>query len=224
MTDINTNLIEQDVEKFFNSYSKTFSSIYSEDDKPRSLFDKIVDKVFRWPVKKRFELTLKYTSNPDIKSVLDIGCGPGHYVVAFLNQGKQVTALDIADEMLDLTRDKVKRLKKEDSVKFIHQSYTDFIPSETYDAACVMGFFDYVPEPVSVLKKLLNDINKEIYISLPNDKGILAWQRKIRYRNNECPLFLYSKESITNYLKEAGCYDKTEIIEDSRGFFLRIVK
>ncbi len=216
--------VEKDVASFFNSYSKTFSSIYSEDDKPRSLFDKIIDKVFRKPVRDRFEMTLKYSNNPEIKSILDIGCGPGHYVVAFLQQGKKVTALDIAEDMLELTKDKVVKLDKSNEVDFIHSSYTEFTPTQDYDAACVMGFFDYVPDPVNVLKKLVKDIKKEIYISVPNDKGILAWQRKVRYKRNNCPLYLYSKDYLVNSLKEAGCYDFTEIIEDPRGYFLRIVK
>ena len=37
----------KDIKKFFNSYSKGFSSIYTEDDKSRNLFNKLMDKWFR---------------------------------------------------------------------------------------------------------------------------------------------------------------------------------
>ena len=47
----------EEVKNFFNSYSRTFSSIYSEDDKSRSLFDKLMDKMFRQAVYARYELT-----------------------------------------------------------------------------------------------------------------------------------------------------------------------
>ena len=43
----------QDIKKFFNSYSKGFSSIYTEDDKSRNLFNKLMDKWFRQGVYKR---------------------------------------------------------------------------------------------------------------------------------------------------------------------------
>ena len=35
----------KDIKSFFNSYSRTFSSIYSEDDKSRGIFDKLMDKL-----------------------------------------------------------------------------------------------------------------------------------------------------------------------------------
>ena len=47
----------QDIKKFFNSYSKGFSSIYTEDDKSRNLFNKLMDKWFRQWVYKRYENT-----------------------------------------------------------------------------------------------------------------------------------------------------------------------
>lgn len=213
-----------DVAIFFDGYSHDFSSIYKEDTKKRSSFDKLMDQLFRKGIKERFNLTVRSTNNPLIKSVLDIGCGPGHFVVKFLEQGKKVTALDIAPSMLEITKQRVKAINKEREVDFILQDYLDYLPSKKFDAACVMGFFDYVEDPVKVLNKLLQDIKKEIYISLPDDKGILAWQRKVRYKLRNCPLFLYSKEYTIECLKKANCFNETEIIDIDRGFFLRIRK
>jgi hypothetical protein len=87
-----------------------------------------------------------------------------------------------------------------------------------------MGFFDYVEDPVVVLKKLINDIKKEIYISIPNNKGFLAWQRKIRYNLRNCPLFLYSREFLEDSLKKARCFEISEITEIDRGYFITIRK
>ena len=95
---------------------------------------------------------------------------------------------------------------------------------EKFDAISVLGFFDYVEDPVRVLKKLLHDASKEIYISIPDDKGFLAWQRKVRYKRRNCPLYLYSKDSLERHLKDAGCLEMTEIVDTERGFYLIIRK
>jgi 2-polyprenyl-3-methyl-5-hydroxy-6-metoxy-1,4-benzoquinol methylase len=218
------NNIAKNVTIFFNDYAHDFSSIYKEDTKKRSSFDKLMDKWFRKDIEKRFNITVKESKKDSIKSILDVGCGPGHFVVKFLEQGKKVTALDMAPSMIEITKKRVQSMGKEGEVTFILENYLEYKPTEKFDAACVMGFFDYVEDPVIVLKKLINDINKEIYISIPDNKGILAWQRKIRYNLRNCPLFLYSREFLEDSLKKAGCFEISEIIECSRGYFVIIRK
>ena len=71
-----------------------------------------MDKLFRQGVYKRYERSLEATQKDSIKTVLDVGCGPGHHTAAFLHQGKKVTALDIAEDMVNLTKEKVKKNKE----------------------------------------------------------------------------------------------------------------
>ena len=99
------------VSNFFDGYAEDFSSIYIEDTKKRSSFDKLMDKLFRKDMEDRFLTTIDLTKKSSIKSVLDIGCGPGHFVVKFLEQGKDVTALDIAPSMLEITRRRVESMQ-----------------------------------------------------------------------------------------------------------------
>ncbi|MDC0350842.1 class I SAM-dependent methyltransferase [Candidatus Pelagibacter sp.] len=218
------NKISKNVSIFFDGYAHDFSSIYKEDTKKRSSFDKLMDKWFRKGIRDRFNITVNETKKDTINSILDIGCGPGHFVVKFLEQGKKVTALDIAPSMIEITKKRVQSMGKEDEVKFILEDYLEYKPTEKFDAVCVMGFFDYVEDPVIVLKKLINDVNKEIYISIPDNKGLLAWQRKIRYNQRNCPLFLYSRKFLEDSLKKAGCFEISEIVEIDRGYFVTIRK
>ena len=218
------NNISKNVSIFFDGYAHDFSSIYKEDTKKRSSFDKLMDKWFRKGIKDRFDLTLNETKKDTIKTILDIGCGPGHFVIKFLEQEKQVTALDIAPSMIEITKKRVQSVGKNDQVKFILEDYLEYKPTEKFDAACVMGFFDYVEDPVITLKKLNNEVKKEIYISIPDNKGFLAWQRKIRYKQRNCPLFLYSIEFLEDSLKKAGCFEISEIIAIDRGYFVKIKK
>lgn len=214
----------KNIGKFFNGYASDFSSIYLEDERPRNFFNKIMDKFFRKDIEDRLVATLALTKKDSIKTVLDIGCGPGHLVVKLLEQGKDVTALDIAPNMLSITNERVDSMELNSSFETILADYSEHNFPNKFDAISVMGFFDYVQDPVAVLKKLLDDANQEIYISIPGSKGILAIQRKIRYNIRNCPLYLYSLESISQHLKDAGCYEKTEIVDTERGFYLIIRK
>ena len=214
----------KEIKDFFNDYSKGFSSIYTEDDQSRSYFNKLMDKWFRKGVYRRYKLTLAETKKDSINTVLEVGCGPGHHTIAFLSQGKNVTALDIADQMIDLTKEKASQFESQGSVKYIVADYLQHNFEEKFDAICVMGFFDYVSEPVQALKKLLAEANKEIYISIPNEKGLLGLQRKIRYWLKNCPLYSYSRKHLEHCLSEAGCLEYTDIIDDPRGFFVTIRK
>lgn len=214
----------KDIGRFFNGYAADFSSIYLEDERPRSLFNKIMDKLFRKDIEDRLVDTLSNCQKDSIKTVLDIGCGPGHLVVKLLESGKDVTALDIAPNMLEITKERVDSMTLSSSFDSILADYSQHEFLDQFDAISVMGFFDYVNDPVGVLKKLLKDAKQEIYISIPGSKGFLAFQRRIRYKLRNCPLYLYSLEGISQHLKDAGCYENTEIIDTERGYYLVIRK
>lgn len=212
-----------DVQNFFDGYAADFDSIYGHSRK-RSAFEQFVDKHFRRSMRMRMEFVLKFTQNEAIQSVIDIGCGPGHYVVGFLNQGKSVVALDIADGMLKIAEEQIKNSNLANkNVEFILNDYLKYSPVKKSDAACMMGFMEYIPNPVDLMKKLKNEISKEIYISFPKKGGLLAWQRKIRYNLRNCPLFMYDKNQIQQLMKDSGfANNQIEIIDCSRDYFVRI--
>jgi len=209
---------------FFDGYAEDFSSIYKEDTKKRSSLNTLTDKLFRKDIESRFNTTIALTDNDSINSILDIGCGPGHFVVRFLEQGKDVTALDIAPSMLEITKRRVESMQVNSPFVTILADYSEYTFSKTFDAACVMGVFEYIQDPVTFLKKLLLDIDKEIYISISDNKGLLAWQRRLRYKIRKCPLYLYSRNQLEDCLKKADCYDLAEIEDLERGYYVVIRK
>ena len=225
MTNQNNKDHSKNVENFFHGYAKDFSSIYEEDASPRTLFNRLMDKLFRQDIRDRFNSTLQHAQDSSIKTILDIGCGPGHFVVKFLEMGKKVVALDIAQGMLDITNSRVEKMNgKQDDFESILADYSEHHFEAKFDAACVMGFFDYVSDPTAVIIKLLSEVNKEIYISFPDDRGLLAWQRKIRYARRNCPLYYYNEESISKHLMDAGCLENSTITKTNRNYFVVIRK
>ena len=219
----NYNLTEtRDVEAFFHGYAADFDSIYGH-TKKRNAWDRFLDKYFRKSMRLRFDLVLRYSANPQIITLLDIGCGGGVYCRALLDAGKIVTGLDIADGMLNLAEQKTREFIEEGKANYIHSGYLEYPFSEKFDAGVLVGFFDYIKNPLEVLKKLNKEISKEIYMSFPKAGGFLGWQRKIRYRLRNCPLYYYTKSDINNLLKMMSWQDKAEIIDIDRDYFVRII-
>jgi len=212
----------QDVKKFFHGYASDFDSIYGHTT-TRGSFDKLMDKLFRRSMLLRFNETLLETAKPSIHAILDVGCGSGVYCVEFLKQGKEVVGLDIAEGMLEIAKQKTSDYRDSGKISFILSGYMEYEFQRKFDAAVLMGFFDYIKEPVELIKKLKKDVTKEIYMSFPKKGGFLTWQRKLRYNMRNCPLYFYSKKSLTNILDQAGLQNKYTIKDLGRDFFVRVV-
>lgn len=212
----------KDVESFFHGYAADFDSIYGH-TKKRSAWDKFLDKFFRRSMRLRYELVLKNASNPSINTILDVGCGGGVYCEALLNMGKIVTGLDIAKGMLDLAEQKTKKFIEQGKASYVYSGYLEHdFNGQRFDAGVLVGFFDYIKTPLDVFKKLEKDINKELYMSFPKSGGFLAWQRKVRYKARNCPLYYYSKADLENLFAKAGWQGKTEILDIDRDFFVKV--
>ena len=177
-----------------------------------------VDRTFRQVMVQRFEETLRQTEKQAIHSVLDIGCGPGRYTAAFALQKKEVIGIDIAEEMLKIAQDNIHALNV--TADLILGDYLSVHFDRVFDAACLMGFFDYIEDPVPVLKKLATEVTGEFYASFPKSGGLLAWQRRIRYRLRRCPLWLYSKQEVENALIASGFAGRYEIRDFGRDWYV----
>ncbi len=210
----------QDVKKFFHGYAADFDSIYGH-SKARRSFDKLMDKLFRKSMLLRFNETLLETAKPSISGILDVGCGSGVYCVEFLKQGKEVVGLDIAEGMLEIAKQKTADYSNTGKISFILSGYMEYEFQRKFDAAVLMGFFDYIKEPVELIKKLQHDVTKEIFMSFPKKGGFLTWQRKLRYNMRNCPLYFYSKKSLIDILDLSGLKGKYTIKDIGRDFFVK---
>jgi hypothetical protein len=79
---------------------------------------------------------------------------------------------------------------------------------------------DYVEEPRRMIDRILEVTSGNAFISFPVDGGLLAWQRKIRYKQR-CPLYLYSEGRLRDIFRPYR--DVRVAIEPaSRDFFVTI--
>jgi 2-polyprenyl-3-methyl-5-hydroxy-6-metoxy-1,4-benzoquinol methylase len=67
------------VSDFFDSYAHDFNAIYGNRN---TFLNRLLNGWLRRSMRLRYEMTLQSCDPLEGKSVLDVGCGPGHYAVA----------------------------------------------------------------------------------------------------------------------------------------------
>ena len=216
MTDSKTD----QVRSFFHGYAESFDGIYMQ-TKKRGAITKLIDHLFRKSMYLRFKRTLKELQNPSINTVLDVGCGPGRYCVDYVKMGKDVTGVDLAQGMLQIARQLCETETPKGKFKCIQGDYMQMEFPQKFDAAVLMGLFDYIEDPVTMLKKLKKETRHMIVGSFPKAGGLLAFQRKIRYKIRSCPLYFYSRADLERILKQADLNEFT-IDETDREFYLKV--
>lgn len=186
---------------FFHGYAGGFNAIYGNDN---TLFNTMVNKAFRGAMRDRFERAVDGCRPAAGATILDVGCGPGHYGVALAQAGaKEIIGIDFAAGMLETAKRNADRAGVRSQCTFIEGDFltTDF--GRTFDYAILTGFMDYMADPAAVINKTASLITKKAFFSFPTAHGLLAWQRKLRYKTR-CDLYLYTEGQIDALMRGTG--------------------
>jgi len=202
---------------FWNSYASDFDAIYGTRN---SFINNVVNKMFRNCMKIRFEKTMMIIPKDKV-SVIDIGCGPGHYCFSLAqNDQRNILGIDFSENMIELATNHAKELGIEEKLKFKVINFLKFEPSEKFDYSIMMGFVEYFENPELIMKKAIDITNRTIIVSFPVAGGFLAFQRKLRYERR-CFLRFYSYEDIKRLMDGLNISSYT-IEKIQRDFFVTI--
>lgn len=202
---------------FFDRYAVDFNAIYGNDNRA---FERVINRLFRRAMLVRYEKTLSGCLPIVGRTVIDIGCGPGHYSVALARAGAaRVLGLDFAPGMLKIARESAQLHGVAERCSFALGDFLNYPIAEQFDYAVVMGFMDYVREPKRVIDRVLAVVRGRAFFSFPKAGGPLAWQRQLRYRNR-CDLFLYREDGIRRLFSETGADFSIDSI--GRDFFVTL--
>lgn len=205
----------QQTAEFFHSYAHDFDAIYGT---KHTFVNKIVNQFFRESMRLRYEKTILGCDPIEGKTVLDIGCGPGHFAIALAKRGAaEVLGLDFAEGMLDVARRHAEAQGVGDRCQWEYGDFNAHPLRKSFDYCVVCGFMDYMEDPGAVVGKVLAHTNRRAFFSFPADGGFLAWQRKLRYKKR-CPLYLYSHQKIQELFESVA--DKPFKIEPIARDFL----
>jgi SAM-dependent methyltransferase len=202
---------------FFDRYAVDFNAIYGNSDRA---FEGLINRLFRRAMLVRFERTLAGCRPIEGASVIDIGCGPGHYSVALARAGAEhVLGLDFAPGMLTIAGQAAQAAGVAQRCAFVRGDFLTYSIGEKFDYAILMGFMDYVRDARPVVDRVCAITRRRAFFSFPKAGGPLAWQRQLRYRSR-CDLFLYREEQIHALLASTGAAFAIESI--GRDFFVTL--
>jgi len=201
---------------FFHRYANDFDAIYSNH---AGFLNGIVNGLFRRSMKLRYLKTIERCDPIQGKTVLDVGCGPGHYAITLAQRGAaQVVGIDFAQGMLRIAAEHAQANGVGQCCEFRYADFLQFRAPEPFDYVILMGFMDYMPEPRPIIEKALSLTRSKALFSFPVEGGLLAWQRKVRYRNR-CELYMYTRDQLEKmFASFDGIHTSIEPI--ARDFFV----
>jgi len=196
--------MSQQTKQYFESHAVSFDSIYLN----QSAFSRWLNQTFRKAVYERFRIAIESAGDVTGKSVLDIGCGSGRYMVEYAARGAQrIVGVDLSEPMLDLAREITERAGVQNRCEFLQVDFLQHAFQEQFDVVIAMGVFDYAPAPQTFLNKMVSLSHGVVVASFPGKSRVRMHLRRWRYQLQNCPIFFYTEAELHALARGAGLKD-----------------
>jgi len=212
------------VRRRFERDAQSFDAIYRLE---RSPFWRWVNTTFRKAVFERYTITFEQAGDVTGKKILDVGCGSGVYSVDFARRGaRRVVGVDFSENMLELARQEAEQHRVADRCEFIQADFLELDLEDRFDISIAMGVFDYVPDQVTFLRKMVALTTGKVIVAFPSHSLLREPARRLRYKlAGKGDIYLYSQDDVERIAGEAGLREKEIIhIPSSGGVFVLVGK
>lgn len=110
------------------------------------------------------------------QTVLEVGCGAGHFLEWFANGGHQVTGLDPSPYMLDFAR---RSLPERVSLE---RGYAEDLPYEdnAFDTVALITTLEFADDPGRALQEALRVARYHVLLGVLNRYSVTTWQHCLR--------------------------------------------
>ena len=179
---------------------------------PRPVFDESVAASYemwyeqgfgRWAVEREEELLARQLAHfPQAHSILDVGCGTGHFSRWFAAQHLTVTGLDSSTAMLADAR------RRDDAVTYIEGDAQALpLDDQSMDLVSLITVLEFVADPVQALREAMRISRYGLLIGVLNRLSMLAWWNRLRGSHPDAVLAAarrYSAGSLSTLVREAA--------------------
>jgi ubiquinone/menaquinone biosynthesis C-methylase UbiE len=210
------------VRERFERDAQSFDAIYRLE---RSPFWRWVNTTFRKAVFERYTITFEQAGDVSGKKILDVGCGSGVYSIDFARRGaERVVGVDFSGNMLKLARQEAEQHGVAGRCEFIQADFLELDLKEEFDISIAMGVFDYVPDQVTFLRKMVALTTGKVIVAFPGHSLLREPARRLRYRlSGKGEIYLYGHEDVERIATEAGLREKEIIrIPSSGGVYVLV--
>lgn len=209
--------VGEKVRDHFHDDASRFDAIYEEE---KGLVTRFIDNWWRGVVRKRLELNVEKFKPFAGKRILDVGCGSGRFCFEYAKNGAdEAVGIDFAPAMIEISNKLAKEMGVEDRCKFYCGAFPDDLPKDTFDGSSANGFFDYIENPVPIIKAMKDFTKGKMIMSFPKAVEWRVPLRRVRFWMKGTPLFLYREQQVKDILKEAGI-EKYEWINLDRDYLV----
>ena len=138
-----------------------------------------------------FNLLLRIASRSRAAPFLDVGCGNALYSLEFARKGAaKVVGIDISEVMIGLCKKSMRRQNLSDRCTFIQTDLLDYKPESKFDVSFGIGLFDYISDPLPVLKRMREVSTDKAIMAFPRLWTWRAPVRKVRLTMKGCDVLL----------------------------------
>jgi cyclopropane fatty-acyl-phospholipid synthase-like methyltransferase len=188
--------------EFWNAEADAFSRIYSRE---KLAFWRLLDQILRRDMFERFAFTMQQCEPIAGRTFLDVGCGNGLYAMELAKKGAaRVVGIDISPVMIERCVKAARSERLEDRLTFIQTDLLAYQPDARFDVSFGIGLFDYIRDPLPVLRKMRAVTTDKAIMAFPRFWTWRAPLRKLRLMLKGCPVFFYTRSRIDGLLQEAG--------------------
>ncbi|HEX3187069.1 MAG TPA: class I SAM-dependent methyltransferase [Pyrinomonadaceae bacterium] len=200
---------------FWNSEADAFQSIYTH---RKSKFFNTLDQIFRKDMYERYQFTIANCEPIKGRTFLDVGCGNALYSLELARKGAaKVVGIDIAEVMIGLCKKQSDEQNLSNICTFIQTDLLEYNPDSKFDVSFGIGLFDYISNPLPVLKKMREVSTDKAIMAFPRLYTWRAPVRKVRLTMKGCDVYFYSAGRINKLMKEAG-FSRHEITKVGKLF------
>jgi 2-polyprenyl-3-methyl-5-hydroxy-6-metoxy-1,4-benzoquinol methylase len=187
----------------FDRDARDFDAIYRLE---RSAWSRWFNRIFRKAIFERYDITLREAGDVAGKNVLDIGCGSGVYSVDFARRGAaKILGVDFSANMLEIARNEARRHGVADRCAFLQANFLETDLDREFDVTIAIGVFDYLPDPLTFLRKMAGVTRGRLIASFPGHSLIRERVRLLRYAlSGRGSVYFYTEADVRKLATEAG--------------------
>lgn len=173
------------------------------------------------------EEILKHCSTLEAGDVLDVGCGTGHFLRAYVqnNPGVRAVGIDISSEMIKVAKNKARAVSL-DQIEFIHADWETVEPDllKAYDFKIIFcaNAFHYFKQPKAATLKLQEQLGTDgtLYLLERNKSRSLltfVWGvlHKVLIKDQ---VIFYKTSELLEICEKAG-FSKVKVLRSINRYF-----
>jgi SAM-dependent methyltransferase len=187
---------------YWDRAAASFDAIYTG-NKPG--WARFLDKSLRRDMYERFDWVMKNSGDLNGKSVCDLGCGTGRYVIAYAQSGAQrVLGIDGAPSMVQRASSLIQQARLQDKAEVKEYPILNCPEEEVFDITIAVGVFDYTQYSVPFLEKIRRITGSRFLSTFPRFWTYRMPIRTVRLGLLGCPVYFYTEKQIRAVHEKAG--------------------